>query len=536
MTSSPFQRPPSRTSRTVRPKPLRALGLAGLALALGGAAAQRPADLVVEGSISSIQQALLAHSVTCVEIVQAYAERIARLDKSSGLNAITEVNAAALDSARRLDQKLRRGERRGALFCVPLLVKDNIDVGGLPTTAGSIALKDHRPSRSSFIVQRLEAADAIVLAKTNMGEWAFSPRETVSSSYGVTANAYDRSRTPAGSSGGTASGITASFGLAGLGTDTGNSVRGPSSHAALVGMRPTLGLVSRTGIVPLFLDRDTAGPMTRTVEDNARLLSVIAGPDARDAMTAGARGRVQNYAATLNRSALRGARLGVIRALAQPASTDPKVLAVFNQALTELSSAGAVLIDLPFDDLRHHWEEGYYCSRFVFDANRYLATTQPKADFDDVRKIFAAGAYATHNKAEFENYLNESAADPTKSTPPCPFYLDHPGRRQFRLDVIKAMDDQKLDALIYPSWTILPPRLEDVVSAYRGDNSQLISPATGLPAITLPAGFADGLPIGLQMLGRPFDEARLYALAYAYEQSTKHRRPPPGFEALAAGP
>ncbi len=368
-----------------------------------------------------------------------------------------------------------------------------------------------------------------------MGEWAFSPRETVSSSYGVTANAYDRSRTPAGSSGGTASGIAASFGLVGLGTDTGNSVRGPSSHAALVGMRPTLGLVSRTGIVPLFFDRDTAGPMARTVEDNARLLSVIAGPDPRDPMTAGAGGRVQNYTAMLNRGALRGARLGVIRALAQPASTDPSVLAVFNQSLAELSAAGAVLIDpLPFDGLRHHMEDGYDCSRFVFDANGYLTTTQPKLRFDDVRAIFAAGAYHAHNKAEFENYLKESAEDPTKSTPRCPFYLDHPGRRQFRLDVIKAMDEEKLDALIYPSWTILPPKLEDAVSGYKGDNSQLISPATGLPAITVPAGFVDGLPVGLQILGRPYDETRLYGLAYAYEQSTKHRHPPPGFEALDA--
>ena len=218
-------------------------------------------------------------------VVQSYLDRIEAYDQSTGMNAITVVNPNALARADEIDEALDNGDALGSLFCAPLLIKDNYDTYDLPTTGGSIALKESIPPDDAFMVQKLREADAIVLAKTNMAEWAFSPRQTVSSSYGTTANAYALDRVPAGSSGGTASGVAANFGVAGMGTDTGNSIRGPSSHLALFGIRSTIGLTSRDGVIPLSLQSDIAGPMTRTVEDGARIFNVVAGYDPADPYT-----------------------------------------------------------------------------------------------------------------------------------------------------------------------------------------------------------------------------------------------------------
>ena len=311
------------------------------AAAAAQATADDPAALVTEGTIAGLQTALRRHRVSCEGIVRAYLDRIASLDKARGLNAISAVNPQALEMARHLDRDTTASSARMSLYCVPLLVKDNIDTLGLPTTGGSVAMLHNIPTENAFIVRNLEAAGAIVLAKTNMAEWAFSPRDSVSSSYGVTANAYDQSRTPAGSSGGTAAGVAASFAVAGLGTDTGNSVRGPASHAALVGLRPTLGLISRSGIIPLELDRDTAGPLTRTVEDNARLLNILAASDPSDPLTLeSSRRRPPDYTRFLRSDALRGARIGVVRELARPEVTAPEVLESFNAAIRAPAAGG----------------------------------------------------------------------------------------------------------------------------------------------------------------------------------------------------
>lgn len=494
------------------------------------------AALVTEGTIGAVQSAVLEHRTSCAAVISAYLDRIARLDKATGLNAISAVNPEGLRIAGQLDAQLQRSPSapRGALFCVPVLVKDNIDTRGLPTTGGSVALAHNVPTQDAFIVRKLEAAGAIVLAKTNMAEWAFSPRDSVSSSHGVTANAYDRNRTPAGSSGGTAAGIAASLALVGLGTDTGNSVRGPSGYAALVGMRPTLGLVSRGGIIPLELDRDTAGPITRTVTDNARLLNVMAGSDAEDRLTVEADARrPRDYTSFLRADALQGARIGVVRELVAPGETDPQVLASFNTAIEVLRQGGATIVDpLVIPNLRKHLEDGYYCPRFAFDVNAYLNQPAHPDAPRDIRQIYAAGAYSPHTRSDFERFLKGSAGDPARSSPPCPYYLEHPGRRAMLHDVESAMTAASLNALIYPTWLTLPPTLKQATSAYRGDNSQLLSPPTGMPAITVPSGFAHGLPIGLQILGRRFEEGTLYGLAYAFEQKTHWRHPPKDFGPL----
>jgi Asp-tRNA(Asn)/Glu-tRNA(Gln) amidotransferase A subunit family amidase len=241
-----------------------------------------------------------------------------------------------------------------------------------------------------------------------------------------------------------------------------------------------------------------------------------------------------DYTSYLKSGTLKGARIGIVRDLAPKGDTDPKVLAAFERAIQDLKKAGATIID-PFviPDLKMHLENGYFCSRFAFDANSYLAREKSPSKVKDVADVFQAGIYAPENKRDFQRFLRGSEINPDKAAPPCPYYLDHPGRRAFLEDITKAMDQVQAGALIYPSWRFPPPLQENSTKDYRGDNSQLLAPPTGMPAITIPAGYTDGLPVGLQMLGRRFDEGRLYGLAYGYEQLTHWRRPPPGFPPLS---
>lgn len=512
-------------------------GTLALLAACGEEAPPAPSFEVVEATIGEIQQAIREGRTSCVAVVEAYLERIAAYDKLTDLNAITVVNPAARERAAEIDAALATGAPLGPLWCAPLLIKDNFDTRDLPTTGGSIAMMGHLPPRDAFMVRRLRAADAIVLAKTNMAEWAFSPRRTESSSFGITANAYALDHVPAGSSGGTASGVAASFAVAGLGTDTGNSVRGPASHLALFGLRSTLGLTSRAGIIPLAFDRDIAGPMTRSVEDGARLFNVIAGADPEDPFTAGADARkAADYTAFLDPNGLRGARIGVLRALVDTDDADPRVIALFEAALVDMEAAGAVLVDPPeIADFAEHIRDGGFCPRFRYDMQVYLRSLGAAAPFEDVMAVRESGQYALY-VGEILDYFAEYPADvaPDDWPEPCPSGLDHPRRRAFLDAVTSAMDAAQVEALVYPTWTNPPALLADPDAGYRGDNSQLVAPATGMPAATVPMGFVEGdLPAGLQILARRFDEATIFRIAYAYEQATGHRRPPPAFPPLA---
>ena len=376
-----------------------------------------------------------------------------------------------------------------------------------------------------------------MLAKTNMAEWAFSPRQTVSSSFGTTANAYALDRVPAGSSGGTASGVAASFGVAGLGSDTGNSIRGPSSHLALFGIRSTIGLTSRDGVIPLAFDRDIAGPMTRTVEDGARLFNVLAGYDPADPLTEDGRGRREaDYTERLVADGLENARIGVLRALADSTDADPAVMALFEAAIDDLRRAGAEVVD-PVDipNWEQHQEGDYYCARFRYDVHQYLRSLGDNAPIRDVATAYERGQYAPYVEDRLAYFL-EFPADvpPAEWDTPCPTYLDDPGRQAFLDDVTQAMDAADVDALIYPTWTHPPAHLDRAREEYRGDNSQRVAPATGMPAVTVPMGFVDGaLPAGLQLLGRRYADGLLIQYAYAYEQATQHRHPPEAFPSLA---
>src|SRR6185295_6662338 len=277
-----------------------------------------------------------------------------------------------------LDRHFAQSGQSGSLHCVPVIVKDNFETQGLQTTDGALALAGYIPDKDAFQFKRIKQAGALVLAKSNMAEWAFSPYETVNSILpGYTKNPYALARVTAGSSGGTGASVAASFGVVGLGTDTGNSIRGPSGHNALVGIRSTMGLTSRAGIVPLNLASDIAGPIARTVADAVAVFQVIAGEDPDDPATAASRGReIPNYSASLVSGGLRGARIGVLHQAYETATTDSEVVAVFRRAIADMVRQGAEIVDPIAIDSLDAWRQGQtgFCFPFKYDLNRYLET------------------------------------------------------------------------------------------------------------------------------------------------------------------
>jgi amidase len=495
---------------------------------------------VHEASIAQIHAALKSGRVTCVALVDAYLRRIEAFDKKGpALNAITVINPEARAQAAALDRRMKTSGFAGPLHCIPAIVKDNFETSGLQTAAGSLALKDFDPGRDAFQVRRIKDAGAIVLAKSNMAEWAFSPYETVNSVLpGYSRNPYALDRVTAGSSGGTAAAIAASFGAIGLGSDTGNSIRGPSSHQALVGIRSTMGLTSRGGVVPLNLLADIAGPMTRTVEDAVAVFQVIAGEDPGDPVTlakdfepAGLRpsGRpaaIPDYRASLLRAGLEGARIGVLRQAYERETTSPDVVKVFMAALDEMKKAGATIVDPAavegLDRIRRPQGSGA-CGGFKYDINRYLASLGDRVPVKNLEGIIKSRRF--HPSVELRLTRSQEGSENGLDSSACKAEADY--RERFRAAVLQTMDQHSLDAYVYPTWSN-PPRLIGDLNTPHGDNSQVFSPTTGFPAINVPMGYTlDGrLPAGVTFFGRAWSEPTLIKLAYAYEQATHHRRPP----------
>tara|TARA_B100001057_G_scaffold289140_1_gene289248 strand:+ start:2976 stop:4628 length:1653 start_codon:yes stop_codon:yes gene_type:complete len=491
------------------------------------------APRLVEATITELQESLKIGDFTCRDIVQGYIDRINAYDQPAGINAITEINANALTRADETDVALTTGKEMPPLFCAPLLVKDNFDTSDMVTSGGSIALRNSKPEDDAFMIRKLKEAGAIVLAKTNMAEWAFSPRESISSSYGRTANAYDVNYVPAGSSGGTASGVAASFGVAGMGSDTGNSIRGPSSHLALFGLRSTLGLTSRDGVIPLNFDRDIAGPMARTVEDGVRLFNVIAGYDPNDPLVEPNR-REENYLEFLNVDGLTGKRLGVLRNLVDQEGADPEIKLIFEDALLSLAEAGAEIVD-PFsiEDFRSLSDAIPFCPRFRYDAAQYLRTlsSPPINDVSAVLETNEISDEARSRLTFYSKYPMEISPDEWEE--PCITWPNNPLRNQLLHNVVTSMDATQIDAIIFPTWSNPPAHIDRGVEEYAGDNSQLLAPDAGLPALTIPMGFwREHLPAGLQFVGRPYSEGALIEMAYSFEQATHYRRPPAGYAEL----
>jgi Asp-tRNA(Asn)/Glu-tRNA(Gln) amidotransferase A subunit family amidase len=378
----------------------------------------------------------------------------------------------------------------------------------------------------AFMVRRIREAGAIVLAKSNMAEFAFSPIETVSSILpGYSKNPYALDRVTAGSSGGTAAAVAANLGEVGLGTDTGNSIRGPSGHQGLVGIRSTIGLTSRAGVVPLSLDYDITGPMARTVADAAAVFQVVAGYDPDDPVTAAAKDRpAVDYRAALVRDGLKGVRIGVLTQAYSWGAPDPEVLSVFAAALEDLRRQGATLIDPVTIDSLDAWEKVQTepCFPFKHDINVWLNNHRDRVPVKSLDEIIKSGRF--HPSIEKRLEVAQTGKEPISANPGC---RDAEAFRvKLRAAVLAVMDANRLDALVYPTWSN-PPRLIGDLNTPAGDNNQVFSPSTGFPAITVPMGVTRGvLPAGLQFFGRPWSEATLFRLAYGYEQATHHRRAP----------
>ncbi len=489
-----------------------------------------------ESDIASLQERMAAGTLTSRALTQAYLDRIAAIDATGPkLNSIIELNPDALAEADARDAERKAGRSRGSLQGIPVLLKDNIDATPMVNSAGSLALADNRPAVDAPMVKRLRDAGAVILGKTNLSEWA-NMRSTHSSSGwsgrgGQTRNPYVLDRNPCGSSAGTGTAISANLASVGIGTETDGSVICPAAMTGLVGIKPTLGLVSRHGIIPLAHSQDTAGPMTRTVADAAALLTVMAGSDSADPATAEADAHAVDYTQLLKPDALAGKRIGVVRQLA---GMEPNADRVLEQAIATLKAQGATIVD-PVDvpNIAKLGDDEFTVLLYELkhDLAQYLAGSNaaPKSLAD---LIAFNKAHADREMPWFGQELFEAAQAKGPLTDRA--YLDalaNSKRLAGPEGIDAAMQAHHLDALLAPSWgPAFPtdPVLGDhVVSGDPtvGGVSQLTSVA-GYPSITVPAGFAHALPIGIVFMGRKWSEPALIEIAYGFEQATHARKPP----------
>lgn len=498
---------------------------------------------IEEVAIAELQAAMSSGEVTAYQLTEQYIERIAQLDRQGPqLNSIVEVNPDALEIAQSLDRERQERGSRGPLHGIPILLKENIATADrMETTAGSLALLGSRPRRDATVASKLRAAGAVILGKTNLSEWANFRSDSSASGWsargGQTHNPYVLDRTPCGSSSGSGTAIAASLAAAALGTETDGSILCPSTVAGLVGIKPTVGLTSRSGVVPISHSQDTVGPMARTVADAAALLSAIAGPDQFDAASQAAGAHVvTDYTQYLDMHALKGARIGVARDVyfGYSAKADEAI----EEALRALSSLGAIIVDPA--DIRtakqmheSQSEMTVLLYEFKTNLNKYLA----ELEYSPVQDLAEIIAFNEAHAAEELKYFGQELFIRAQQTTDLkdPIYLqaleeNHRLSRKEGID--EVMDFYHLDALIMP--TGAPAWCIDVIDGDHplGSSSQPAALA-GYPAITVPAGFTFDLPIGLTFMGRAFSEPKLIQLAYAFEQATKHRRAPKFLETIS---
>jgi amidase len=483
---------------------------------------------VAELTLADASAQLASGSLSAEALAQAYLERIEQVDRGGpGLNSVIELNPDALDEARALDAERKAGNVRGPLHGIPVLLKDNIDAVGMANSAGSLALEGNRPSRDAFIVTRLRDAGAVILGKTNLSEWA-NFRSTRSSSGwssrgGQTRNAYVLDRNPCGSSAGTGTAIAASLAMVGVGTETDGSIICPSAVNGLVGLKPTVGLVSRGGIIPISISQDTAGPMGRSVADVAALLNVLAAVDADDpAATAGF--LPPDYTAGLEADAVRGKRFGVLR---QAMGFHPDVDAALERAIASLRAGGAEVVDVEIPTWRqwggHELEVLLY--EFKDGLNAYLAAAG--GEHASLESLIAwNSAHAAEAMPHFGQELFEQAQAKGPLTEPAYLEARESARRLAgEQGLLATMDKHRLDAVIAPSTSPAWPT-DHVNGDHFSGAGYGIAAVAGTPSITVPSGEVRGLPIGVVFMGRAWSEAELLGYAYAYEQATRARKPP----------
>lgn len=479
---------------------------------------------VAELPIADEQKAMSEGRVSSKALVQAYLNRIEAFDqRGPRLNALITLNPNALREAEALDRERAAKGPRGPLHGIPVIVKDNYSTADMQTTAGTVALAGFVPASDAFQVRKLRQAGAVIIGKSNLHELA-SGITTVGSAFGQTRNPYDPSRNPGGSSGGTAAAIAASFAAAGMGSDTCGSIRIPSSVNSLVGLRPTKGLSSIAGIVPLSATQDVGGPLARSVADLAVMLDATIGEDPADPATHLASGQTRpKFQQALQAGALHGAHIGILEPLFGDASDDREVIGIVRAAIEEFKKEGATAVSGPMPELTAALDgSAVINAEFKEDFERYLAQNG-NAPVHSLEDIVRGGLFHASLAEGLNARLTSKGRDSRE------YQIALAKRAVLQQTILKLMEDQKLDALVYPTIKRKPARINDPQG---GSNCQL-SASTGFPAISVPAGFtADGLPVGVELLGRGFDDAKLVSYAYAYEQATHHRRPPARTPAL----
>lgn len=476
-------------------------------------------------TIGSVHDAMTSGDLTCRRLVEMYMERIDLYDqKGPKLNSVILINPKALEKADELDRKFQESGFVGSLHGIPVLLKDNVNTGDMPTTAGSLCLEGVIPEEDAFITKKLREAGAIIIAKVNLHEFAVWG-ETVSSILGQTLNPYDLTRSPGGSSGGTASGLAANFGLIGIGSDTINSIRSPASACSLVGFRPTVGLVSRSGLVPYALTQDTAGPIVKTVEDAAKLLDVIAGWDVDDAATAWTFGRIpKSYTDFLNKDGLSGKRIGIVKSLFGNEEMHKEVNTVMYNSIEKIKENGAILIDIEEDidadklvkDVSLHLHE------LNTDLSLYLKNLGTRSEIHSLSDVIKSGKY---HKGIEENITFAVTLDKDSDV----YNSRMVKRLRVQTFVMELMAKYNLDALVYPHQKC---PVVKVGESQVGRNGVLGS-VTGFPSCVVPAGFTSptdtapiGIPVGIEFLGREWSEPTLFEIAYGFEQNTKFHKAP----------
>lgn len=491
-----------------------------------------------EVTIAGLQSGMVSGKYSSHSITEKYLQRIDEIDKHGpALASVIEVNPDALSIADGLDKERQAGHVRGPLHGIPILIKDNIDTADrMETTAGSLALLGSKPVRDSFIAQKLREAGAVILGKTNLSEWANIRSSHSSSGWsgrgGLTKNPYALDRNPCGSSSGSGAAVAASLCAAAVGTETDGSVVCPSSANGIAGIKPTLGLLSRSGIIPISHSQDTAGPMARTVRDAATLLSALAGVDPRDSATAEGHGKAADYTQFLDPNGLHGARIGVAR---KYFGFNDALDDLMNNLIAEMKAAGAEIID-PADLPTHGKFDSTEFSVLLYelkaDLNAYLAS-RPGApaslkdiiDFNDRNKEKEMPFFGQ------DLFIKAEAKGPL-STKEYVDALDTNHRLSRKEGIDAVMDQFKLDALMAP--TGCPAWITDLVNGdHAPGGSSNAAAVAGYPDITVPAGFIFGLPVGVSFFGRAWSEPTLFKIAYGFEQLTKARKPP-GFVKTAA--
>lgn len=505
----------------------RLLRTAALAAALLGPAARGATFDLQTATLAEINAAMDAGALTAEKLVSLYLARIAAYDRAGPrINAVITLNPRALETARALDVERAASGPRSPLHGVPVVLKDLFDTEDMPTTCGFLPLKDSRPLHDATVVKRLRAAGAIILAKVNLSDWfGTPPKGDQSTVLGRTLNPYNLALTPGGSSGGTGAALAAGFAQVGLGSETGVSIRNPTSNNSLVGLAPTRGLIPRAGMTMTSFAQERCGPMGRSVHDVAVLTGIVAGFDAEDLLTIGSPGRTPAapYASFLRKDALRGARIGVFRDLFRQGPDHAEGVALVEKAIAAMRAAGAVIIEpvstgLDLFTLLADTRTNYYEAQFSYDL--YFRRLGPGAPIRTVEELLAKGGNLVKPgiakaRGEFRSLMHQ------------PDYLARRDTQETLRDAAVAlMDRYRLDALVYP-FKSLPPEPHLAESNREKDNP--FSSVTGLPAVLIPAGYTakENGPIALELLGRPYSEPVLFALAYAFEQLAGIRRPPP---------